>query len=338
MIELVEHHHPGTWDALVGGYAYRSALQGWGWGEVKAATGWSAHRLELPGVAAAQVLRKGVAPGLSMLYAPRGPALGSLGALADFAGALRRWARPSDVYFKIEPEVPRLEGEPIPAALAGFRRAESLQPEHTVFLDLNRSEDDLLKNMHGMARRNVKKSLKEGVETRLERSLEAFWPLFAETNARSRLLQFERAYYETVLHACDAYGGEAFAMTAYHGGEALASGLFVAFGERVYYLYGGSSRERSEARAPYAVHWAVMRLGRENGYASYDLWGIPRELSPQGHAYGVYQFKERFGGYRLRLPAYDLPLSPLYGGVTGAIRLRKSWRNYRARGSADDVL
>lgn len=338
MSKLVEHHDPKGWDALVGSYAYKSALQGWGWGEVKATTGWTAYRLELPGVAAAQILRKRLAPGFNMLYAPRGPVLSSLDTLGPFASALRRWAGPADVYLKVEPEVPRLEGEPIPEPDFGFRHAESFQPEHTMFLDLGKSEDALLKDMHTMAKRNVKKSLKEGVETRLEHDLASFWPLFHETNARSKLLQFGRAYYETVLRACGAHGGEAFAMTAYHDGAALASGLFVAFGERVYYLYGGSSREKSEVRAPYALHWAVMRWGRENGYETYDLWGIPRVLSPEKHSYGVYQFKERFGGYRVRLPAYDLPLGPLYSGVTGAMRLRKSWRNYQARGSADDVL
>jgi lipid II:glycine glycyltransferase (peptidoglycan interpeptide bridge formation enzyme) len=150
---------------------------------------------------------------------------------------------------------------------------------------------------------------------------------------RSQLRQFERRYYETVLRACNA-----FIMTAYHEGEALASGFFIAFNERVYYLYGGSSRKRSEVRAPYAMHWGVMRWGRENGYRSYDLWGIPRTLSPEKHAYGVYQFKERLGGYRVRLPAFDLPLSPLYGGLSKALRLRRNWRNYRARGSAEDVV
>lgn len=337
MTTITEHHEPARWDDLVASYAVTSALQGWGWGEVKAVSGWSAHRLELPGAFAAQILRKRIAPGVSMLYAPRGPALNSLDALGAFATAMRRWAKSSDIYLKIEPEAPLGEDDTVKAT-AGFQPAESFQPAHTIFIDLSLGQGALLKNMHQMARRNVRKSLKEGVETKLEHDLAAFWPLFTETNTRSRLLEFERRYYETVIRACNAHGGLAFAMTAYHGGEALASGLFVAFKTRIYYLYGGSSRNNTEVRAPYAMHWAVMNWGMENGYTSYDLWGIPRELSPEKHSYGVYQFKERFGGYRVRLPAYDLPLNPLYRGMNRALRLRKSWRNYRARGSADDVL
>ena len=88
----------------------------------------------------------------------------------------------------------------------------------------------------------------------------------------------------------------------------------------------------------YAKHWAEMRYGQQQGYRSYDLWGIPRVLEPNSHAYGVYQFKERFGGTRVRMPAYDLPLSPLYPTIKGALRWRKDWRNLRMRGKKSDVL
>lgn len=337
-MEIIEHHDPERWDELVRGFPITSALQGWGWGEVKAVSGWQAQRLELKGLAAAQILRKRIAPGFSILYAPRGPALGSLDDLPAFAHALEAWAKPGDIYLKIEPEQALPGDAPIPQDLGPLRYAESLQPEHTIFVSLEQPPEKILAGMHQMARRNVKKSLKEGVETKSEHTLEHFWPLFEETNARSSLLQFDKRYYQTVLDACNAYGGEAFVMSAFHGGEALATGLFVGFAGRLYYLYGGSSRSHSEVRAPYAMHWAVMNYGIQQGYKTYDLWGIPRVLSEEKHSYGVYKFKERFGGSRVRMPAYDLPLSPLYATMTGALRLRKSWRNYRVRGTADDVL
>ncbi|RDI95793.1 peptidoglycan bridge formation glycyltransferase FemA/FemB family protein [Meiothermus sp. QL-1] len=328
------------WNALVASLPITSALQSWGWGEVKRLSGWEPLRLALHDgsglLAAVQLFRRRLAGPLGLLYAPRGPALRSLEALPQVAEALRRRVGGA-VYLKLEPETGQPAGEP-PPVFSGLRPAESIQPEYSIWLDLSLGREGILAQMESMHRRNTRLAEKRVVcSIEGEEAFEEFWRLFEETNRRARLLQHAKAYYQAVLREMNQPLGRAFISVARLEGRALAAGLFVAFAGRVDYLYGGSSRENTHAKAPNGMHWRAILWGLEHGYRVYDLWGVPR-VREGSHAAGIDAFKEGFGGQRVRFPAYDLPLSPLYGPLTRALRLRKSWVNYRTRGTFRDVL
>ncbi len=337
--ELEEIQDPETWNRAVARFPIVSALQSWGWGEVKRLSGWTPRRLLVLGpkgpLAAAQVLLRPLPGGLRLAYAPRGPALERLEDLPQVARALARGLK--GVYLHLEPEAPLDPEAPLPS-FPGLLPAETVQPAYTLWLDLTQGEEALLKGMKEMHRRNARLALKrvelsiEGEEAFLE-----FFALFEETNRRARLLQHSEAYYRAVLREMNQPLGEAFVSIARKEGEALAAGLFVAFAGRVDYLYGGSSRKHPEAKAPMGMHLMAIRHGMARGYRVYDLWGVPAR--PEGsHAEGVYRFKEGFGGRRLRFPGYILPLSPLYRPLQLALRLRKTWINLRVRGNPRDVL
>ncbi|WP_287370992.1 peptidoglycan bridge formation glycyltransferase FemA/FemB family protein, partial [Oceanithermus sp.] len=246
---------------------------------------------------------------------------------------------------QLEPPLALEEPYDVPA-FADLRPAATIQPEYSILVDLSPGEEAVLARMKSKTRYNIRLSARKGVTARIvrpgegdaEEAFEAFWALFTETNRRAKLLQHARSYYETVFRAMEQPGGAAFISLAEYRGQPLAAGLFVAFAGRVDYLYGGSSREHKNVMAPYAMHWAAMRWGMERGYRVYDLWGVPRVLTPESHAYGIYRFKEGFGGRRVRFPAYVRPLSPLYGPVQTALRWRKNWVNWRTRGTPRDVL
>jgi lipid II:glycine glycyltransferase (peptidoglycan interpeptide bridge formation enzyme) len=241
------------------------------------------------------------------------------------------------VYLKLEPET----GQPAQQAAPEFSRMqieETIQPEYTIWLDLTLGREGLLAQMDNMHRRNTKLAEKRVVTT-IEgpEAFEEFWQLFEETNRRAKLLQHSKTYYQTVLKEMNQPLGQAFIAISRQEGRALAAGLFVAFAGKVDYLYGGSSRENSNAKAPNGMHWGAINWGIQNGYRIYDLWGVPRQ-SEGSHAAGIDAFKEGFGGSRVRFPAYDVALSPLYGVIKKALRWRKNWVNYRTRGTTRDVL
>lgn len=325
---------------MVSSLPITSALQSWGWGEVKKLSGWQPERWALfegpQLIAAVQLFRRQFVGPVSMLYAPRGPALRDLSDLPRVVQALRQRAGGA-VYLKLEPEV----GFPAELAVPEFPQArleETIQPEYSIWLDLSLGREGLLAQMDNMHRRNTRLAEKR-VVTSIEgmEAFEEFWRLFEETNRRARLLQHSKAYYQTVLTAMNQPFGTAFISIARQEGRALAAGLFVAFGGKVDYLYGGSSRENSNAKAPNGMHWGAINWGIEKGYRVYDLWGVPRR-SEGSHAAGIDAFKEGFGGQRVRFPAYDVAFSPLYGPLKKALRLRKNWVNYRTRGTTRDVL
>jgi lipid II:glycine glycyltransferase (peptidoglycan interpeptide bridge formation enzyme) len=341
--------HPLEWDALVTSFTHHSALQGWGFGEARRVTAWEPTRLRLErdGVpfGAAQVLRR-QQYGLGYLYCPRGPALNSLDDLEDAAKVLNDFAGFGDVSLTIEPPVPILSsGDPsvIPEKLGVWAHAAPIQPEHTVLIDVTQTEEKLLKNMHEMARRNTRTSLKEGVTAGVETDFEAFWNLFSETNTRSQLLQRQRRYYEAMLNECGKYGGDAQIITARKDGVPLATGLVIGLGNELCYLYGGSTRlERAEGerdpKASNGFYWGMLQYAAQHGYKRLDLFGIPRVITADKHSFGVYEFKMRLGGQMAYFPAYEMALSPLSSLVNKALRWRKNRQNLQARGTTQDVL
>lgn len=344
MFRLEVISDPQTWNPLVASLPVTSALQSWGWGEVKRLSGWQPERVAVydgdTPVAAAQLFRRQFVGPVSMLYASRGPALRSLGDLPAVVDALKSRSGGA-VFLKLEPETGQ-DAPAVPPQFDGMSPAESIQPEYTIWLDLTGGEKAVLDGMVEMHKRNTKLAEKRVVTT-IEgaEAFEEFWKVFVETNQRAKLLQHSKTYYQTVLREMNQPNGHAFISISRLEGEVLAAGLFVAFGGKVDYLYGGSTGlgdpEKKNKKAPNGMHWAAIRWGIANGCHTYDLWGVPGQQDGS-HAAGIDRFKEGFGGRRVRFPAYDVPLSPLYGLMNKAIRLRKDLMNYRARGTTRDVL
>ena len=352
-LTLVEISDPRVYDDVVAQLPITSALQGWGYGEARRVLGHVPQRylIQESGrtVGAVQLLRRRLVPGLSTLYAPRGPALENLDLLPDFAQALRRVVRPTDALLKIEPPVPlpAVEGAVIPDAFGTFRRAESEQPEHTIIADLTRSEKEMFDGLSSMARRNVRAAEKLGVVAGRDDDFDAFWEIFTATNERAKLGAFPRKYYETMLREGGAHGGEAYVVLARSQGRALAGGFFLGMGTGTSYLFGGSVRDDrvdeagqplKDAKAPDAFYWNAMLDAKRRGYELFDFWGIPRVLDESKHSYGVFKMKLKFSEQRVWYPAYDLVLNPAAPAIVKALRWRKTRNNLRKRGSADDVL
>lgn len=340
-----------------------SPLQGWGYGEARRVLGQEPLRylVRQDGrtVGAVQLMRKTLVPGVSTLYAPRGPVLADPALLPDFARAVKKVARRSDHFLTIEPPEPIFAGDSpeqedleaeqagIPDRLGPFRRAKTEQPEHTILIDTRPDPETIFTGLHKMARRNVRTAERMDVQAGRDDGFEDFWEIFTATNERSSLGAFPRSYYETLLREADLDGAEAYLILSRHEGRALAGGFFLGLGDTTTYLYGGSVRDdrppsegekRKDAKAPDAFYWSAIKDAHEHGYAQLDLWGIPRLLDESKHSFGVLKMKLKFGSQRYWFPAYDLPLSPLSAPLRAALKARRSYLNYRNYGSTDDVL
>jgi lipid II:glycine glycyltransferase (peptidoglycan interpeptide bridge formation enzyme) len=58
------------------------------------------------------------------------------------------------------------------------------------------------------------------------------------------------------------------------------------------------------------LQWEAMRWARERGCAVYDMWGAPDKLSETDPMWGVYRFKQGFGGNLAQhIGAWDYPAS-----------------------------
>lgn len=326
------------WNAALLSLSRPHVLQSWEWGAFKERHGWAATRLLLEAdgrpAAAASVLRRRATPfPLSILYVPKGPILDhadpsglspsepalsavkgrSLHSLTVALAELERLARRERAIFvKIDPDVPN-ENRDLQRLLRqrGWRpSAEQIQFRNTLLSDLTLSEEELLAGMKSKTRYNVRLAARRGVTVRLgtRADLPLFYQMYAETASRDGFIIRPYDYYE------DAWGsfveaGLAQVFRAYLD-EPLAGVIVFRFGPTAWYFYG-ASRDRYRHLMPnHLLQWEAMRWAKAQGCTAYDWWGAPDVLDESDPMWGVYRFKEGFGGQFVEgIGAWDFPTS-----------------------------
>ncbi|MGV9504562.1 lipid II:glycine glycyltransferase FemX [Streptomyces tendae] len=211
-----------------------------------------------------------------------------------------------------------------------------------------RTEDDLLKGMNQLWRRNIRKAAKESVEVTVGRvtgeqvtdgrdtgghgparrgmagrdadgqgvsgeDLHAFHDLYVHTAERDRFTPRPLRYFETMFAVLGAEDPERVRLyLARHRGDLVAATVMVRVGTHAVYAYGASSTEKREVRGSNACQWAMIRDALAAGCDVYDLRGITPTLDADDPHVGLVQFKVGTGGQAVRyVGEWDLPLRPL---------------------------
>ncbi|TDW22462.1 lipid II:glycine glycyltransferase FemX [Kribbella kalugense] len=177
-----------------------------------------------------------------------------------------------------------------------------------------KSEDDVLRGMNQLWRRNIKKAAKEGVEvSQGSVDLKAFHDLYVHTAERDHFTPRALGYFETMFAAMSAEDPERIKLyLAHHEGELVAATVLVRVGGQAWYSYGASSTEKREVRGSNACQWAMIRDSLAAGCDVYSLRGITPTLDADDSHVGLIQFKVGTGGEAVRyVGEWDLPLRPL---------------------------
>lgn len=305
-----------AWQRFLATCRYGDFLHDWQWADVAAFDGQPQRRFvaeedgTLVALAAAQV--RPLPLGRSFWYVPRGPVLDYQHARAGerlraLAIGLRVAARASRaIAVKLEP---RLERGSAPTV--HFRRMRhdphTLQVAQTRLVELA-PDEQMLAAFDKDTRYAIRRAEREGVEVTQvadaadDRAIRELHALVLETQSRAG---FPVPALERYRIAWRGLGraGRAGIFEARHEGRLLASGMLVIEGDRSFYLFAGSVRERrgETKRYPsYALQWAMMRHARDVGVRVHDLWGIaPEDAGPEHPWYGVGLFKKGFGGRAL---------------------------------------
>ncbi|MDN5744572.1 MAG: aminoacyltransferase [Nocardioidaceae bacterium] len=180
-----------------------------------------------------------------------------------------------------------------------------------------RTEDDVLKGMNQLWRRNIKKSVKQGVQVvRGSRDdLAAFHDLYVHTAQRDHFTPRPLSYFKTMHDALCGDDPERFVLwLARHDGDLVAATIAIRVGDHAWYSYGASSTVKREVRGSNAVQWAMIRDAIAAGAAVYDLRGITETLDAEDSHVGLIQFKVGTGGEAVEYAGeWDLPINrPLY--------------------------
>lgn len=283
--------------------------------------------------AVATIVKKFLPMGKNYFYCPRGPVIGCQISDVRFRMAIeslfyeiREIARKEGVMFmRFEPETElKLENWEIEKTL-------DVQPSKTLVLNLSKTEDELLRQMHPKTRYNIRLAEKKGV--RLEEagieSFDKFWELMGQTSDRDDFRLHGIDYYKEMIKLDHRQGGASGTgrtggtgkdfiklFFAKYKGKAIAAGIFSFFGNTATYMHGASSDENRNLMAPYSLQWEAIKLAKAKGYKYYDFFGIDEKKWP-----GITRFKKGFGGKEKKYPGtFDLAFDPGWYSVYKMVR------------------
>lgn len=351
-VELVSADEAVAFDGFVARAKRPEVLQSWGWGDLKAMTGWVPHRLFVRDrgnvVGACSLLERRI-PGIGVLcYVPRGPVLDwdDAEAVARTLEGLRAFARERRaIALKCDPPVPAHHRAVSQLLEHGFQRLETgpsfegVQPLHVMHLSLaGKGESDLLAGMAPKTRYNIRLASRRGVRVRegTVADLPVFYALLTETARRDGFLVRSLPYFEAMWRTVLARG-LGYLLMAEAGGEDLAAAIILQMGNTAWYLYGASSNHQRNRMAPYLVQWEAISRSLRSGCTLYDFRGVSGDLSPNNPLYGLYRFKQGFGAELVEyVGEWDLALRPISYWVMrrGLPRARRWMARARRRGVA----
>lgn len=268
-----------------------SFLQTQEWAEIQERDGRKSHRISY-GNETAWLYEHLLPYGFKYLYGPRV----SIHDADQFLLKLKEFVQPyGPIFVRLEPE----QSFSIHNSAFSTQKAPKLQPQKTVTLNLQKTDEELLAAMHPKTRYNIKVAERHGIRTETRTGLDAlddFYGSLAETATRDGFRLHPKSHYQHLLES-NSHQFENCLFFAYYQGELAATALLNFYGGVATYLHGASTYGLRSFMAPYKIHWEMMQEARRRGLATYDFWGIDEAKWP-----GVTRFKRGWGGEEVRYP------------------------------------
>ncbi|OGM73958.1 hypothetical protein A2382_04850 [Candidatus Woesebacteria bacterium RIFOXYB1_FULL_38_16] len=176
------------------------------------------------------------------------------------------------------------------------------------WIDLTKSENELLQSFSGKTRYNIRLAQKKGVTVHKDNSDKAFEKylrLTSATVARQRFYAHNKHYHQLMWQHLK--NKIAYLLVAKYKGEIITTWILFVYKGFLYYPYGAASLKHKNVMANNLMLWEAIRFGKSLKLKTFDLWG--REKNK-----GFTRFKE---GYNPRvvefIGTWDLVANyPLY--------------------------
>ncbi|MBU1255796.1 aminoacyltransferase [Patescibacteria group bacterium] len=291
-----------------------SFLQSYQWGEFQELLKrkiWRIETQELKGL----IIKHDLPLGKNYLYCPRGPVVQLEANISIFLKEVKEIARQEkSIFFKIEPETD------LKLTDFGFKKSlKEIQPSKTIILNINKSEEELLKQMHHKTRYNIGLAKKKGVtvqemDLKDKESINIFIDLLEQTAQRDKFHIHSKEHYKKMLEILGKDGIAKLFLAKYKD-KIIAGILNSFFNQTAVYSHGASDYNYRDLMAPYLLQWQAIIQAKEHGLKYYDFGGIDEEKWP-----GVTRFKKGFlprrqagNGQEIHYPgAFDLVLNKFW--------------------------
>jgi len=283
-------------------------LQTWEWGEFRKKWGNEVYRTDSYQLT---IHPLPIAKHLKVATLIRGPK-----PTKKMFGELIGFAKKNNLLFiKIEPNILQNTKDEKLLKKYGCIKGKTLFTPSSFWIDLTKSEEDLLKSFHSKTRYNIKVAGRHGVlvkEDNSDQTFEEFLELYKETTQRQGFYAHNETYFRLMwntLHTEMIKNKKlpiARIIKAEYQKQTLATWVLFVWKDFLYYPYGASTDKHKEVMASSLMMWEAIKLGKSLNLKTFDLWG--RE---QGK--GFTKFKEGFNPQVVEfVGTWDLPTSPLY--------------------------
>lgn len=192
--------------------------------------------------------------------------------------------------------------------------------KYNLVLDLEKSEDELLKNMHPKTRYNIRLAQKKGVkviEDNSDKAFNEYLNLAEETTKRQKFYAHSKNYHKLMWETLKSKNSKkdelsAHLLKATYKGEVLVSWILFVLGDTLYYPYGASTEKYREVMASNLMMWEAIRFGKKLSLKKFDMWGsLGQNPNPNDPWYGFHKFKQGYGARLVEyVGSYDLVINP----------------------------
>ncbi|MCR4800947.1 MAG: hypothetical protein K5860_10600 [Bacteroidales bacterium] len=164
------------------------------------------------------------------------------------------------------------------------------------YLDLEQSEDDLLKNIDRNHRRSIKKAENANLEFIMSHNPQYVIEMLQETYAEQSKTGPNPKYVETEINLGAKYGVSYVGVTKCCG-DVLSANEAVLYGDVAYLTLGGNKKNKYGAGA--FEHWNVIKELKRLGCKKFTFGQVARNDSfgDEHFVDGITDFKMKFGCY-----------------------------------------
>lgn len=227
------------------------------------------------------------------------------------------------IFIQIEPDI-EMSGKNNSEIkkLGLIKSARPLFTKYTFVLDLTKTEDELLKNMHPKTRYNIRLAQKKGVrvlEDNSDKAFKKYLDLTRETTSRQGFYAHGQKYHELMWKTLRQTQGKpinleelsAHLLKAEYKNETLVTWILFVLGNTLYYPYGASSNKHREVMASNLLMWEAIKFGKNLGLREFDMWGaLDKNPNTKDSWYGFHKFKEGYGGRHVEfLGSFDFVIN-----------------------------
>ncbi len=154
-------------------------------------------------------------------------------------------------------------------------RGKTIFTPTTFWIDLTKSEEDLMKSFTSKTRYNIRLAEKKGVTVRTDNSdiaFEKYLELTKETTKRDKFFAHSEKYHRLMWEVLKKEG-IANLLVAKYQGEIITTWILFKEGDFLYYPYGASTHKFKNVMANNLMMWEAIKFGKKNNLKTFDLWG-----------------------------------------------------------------